>query len=118
MAAWWRRVTGVLAALVLAVMLSAPALAAATCADQSVTAAVSIDQTDDAHADADQFDTGPCEDGCGPCVHCHCSHAGGYAPAAVTAASSPPTSAERHAMAQAPAPTSVLVFGLKRPPRG
>ena len=117
LATWRRRAGGILAALLLAVMLSTPTVAAAACADGPDAAAVAIDQADDAQANADPFDAAPCEDGCGLCVHCHCSHAGAYLPATMTAAYGPPTRNERHVLAQAPAPTSDLVFGLKRPPR-
>ena len=117
LATWWRRAGGILAALVLAVMLSTPTVAAAACADEPAVATASIDQADESPAAGDQGDGAPCEDGCGLCAHCHCHHAGAHVPTAMTAAYGPAAGSARHVVAEAPAPTSELTFGLRRPPR-
>ncbi|MDP3745650.1 MAG: hypothetical protein Q8Q88_01245 [Phenylobacterium sp.] len=104
------------AALLLAVMLSAPA-AAAGCADEARAAFSAADSLGDGQASPEPSDTDPCEDGCGPCVHCQCHHGGASIAAEAMLSESLQTDRARHVLAEASAPRSNLTFGLKRPPR-
>jgi len=117
LATWWRGAGGVFAVLLLAVMLSAPVAAAAACADEAPAASVAADSLGDGQVSPEPSDTGPCEDGCGPCVHCQCHHGGASIAAEVMLSESLQTDRARHVLAEASAPRSNLTFGLKRPPR-
>lgn len=119
---WWRKAGGVLAFVVLVAMVFGPTAEAAVCLDNPAAAAAALDEASDTdasayRADADA-DTAPCDSGACPCDHCQCHHAGAYAPVALADAQGLYTYRERHALADRPSPTSGLIFGFKRPPRG
>ncbi len=115
---WWRKAGGMLAAVVLAIMMFGPVAEAAVCADDTATAAATVDEPAGALADAGPAGEAPCDDGSCPCIHCHGHHAGAYAPVSMIGAEAPFASRERHDVASGPSPASSLTFGFKRPPRG
>lgn len=117
---WWRKLGGLLAALVVAVFTMGPGLDTLICGGDGGINAVAAVQT----ASADH--TASVEDGhgqpsqdqsLGVCMHGHCHHGALYVPDTLPTAEAPLAVPNGHDLVRATGTTSDRHFQLKRPPR-
>jgi hypothetical protein len=111
---WWRNLSGLVAACVLALLVVAPtaSMAGCVCGDTvRLTTSAVVEAVQDDHRD----DRSPCEAPC--CVGGHCHHAGPLldTPVATVPVQAPVAAA--HALAPARALASQTLSGPDRPPR-
>jgi hypothetical protein len=116
---WWRNLSGLMAACVLALLVVAPTVSLATCLCRDDAAILSV-ETDPAAGQSVQSDPGdhvaPCEAAC--CVGGHCHHGGAMLDAPAAAVPAPAPVVSEHVMASAHALASRTISGPDRPPRG
>ena len=114
--AWWRRLGGLWAALVLVALAVGPSLDGFICHDEGGRATAAAALADVAAQDVGQPNPAH-DDGLGPCVHGHCHHASPYVPVDEVVADAAVSPLMRYALARNAVRTSDLHFELKRPPR-
>lgn len=117
---WWRRLGGLLAALVLAVLTMGPSLDALICGgEDGMSAAAAVQTVDSDHAVAveDGHGQSPHDGDLTPCMHGHCHHGAPYVPAALSDAEEPSVLTDGHDLDRVTVVTSDRHFQLKRPPR-
>ena len=113
----WRRIGGVLAALVLAVTAFGSVSSATICLDDLVGAASAVDASGQADTDAGSVDPAPCDDQACPCGHCKGHQTATGTPAIVAGIPDLTPKRTRYVFVVSPPPTLHPVSGLMRPPR-
>jgi len=113
---WWRNLSGLVAACVLALLVVAPtaSMAGCVCGEGAapLTTGVAVQAVQDDHRD----DRSPCEAPC--CLGGHCHHAGPLLDAPAAAVPAPAPVEAEHPPAPARALASQTLSGPDRPPRG
>ena len=114
---WWRNLSGLMAACVLALLVVAPTVGMAAClCNDAAIVGVETSMVAAQGVQADQNDHGaPCDDAC--CVSGHCHHGGVMLDAAIAGVPAPAPVAAEPVTASARALASRAVSGPDRPPR-
>jgi hypothetical protein len=114
---WWRNLGGLLAALVLALVVTAPTISMAhcVCRDTASEPSAHAETVKAAQSDNSGDDRSPCKAAC--CVSGHCHHAGSMVDAPVAMFSTPTPVAAEHAMTTTHRLASRAISNLDRPPR-
>lgn len=117
---WWRNLSGLMAACVLALLVVAPSVSMAACICDSPAAALVGVETGVATGQALQDDPrdhgAPCEAAC--CVGGHCHHGGALLDAPAGTVPAPIPVISEHPATSAQALASRPLSGPHRPPRG
>ncbi|WP_081916722.1 hypothetical protein [Caulobacter sp. UNC358MFTsu5.1] len=113
---WWRNLSGLMAACVLALLVVAPTVGMAACVCEDGAPVVGVETAVVQAVQGDQRDhNAPCEAAC--CVGGHCHHGGAMLDAAVADVAALPPAASGHATAAVHVLASRVLSGLDRPPR-
>lgn len=119
---WWRRLGGLLAALVLVVLALGPGLDTMVCGGEGGMSAAAAESVGADHSTAVSADIGHAGDqdhdqGLDPCIHGHCHHSAAYVPIGLGAVPEAQVLPARHVIALATVTALDRKFQLKRPPR-
>lgn len=117
---WWRRLGGLLAAAVVALLVVGPGIDTIICAGEDVVAVGAPDHGPQLNAAADDHPSPTVPgavDHSGACPHGHCHHIAADRAAYAVAELDAPAALARLPIPQARGPDSDLFYDLERPPR-